>query len=149
MSRIDRLQHRFVDGFPDNPESGVLYIALDFATMSHLCCCGCGQEVITPLSPNDWKMIFDGQSISLHPSIGNWSLPCRSHYFIQNGKVQWASDWSDEQIRDGREKDLIAKRRIVNTPLKAEPSSTQKHNTITQTKGTNLWTSLIRWLFRG
>ncbi|MBK8455080.1 MAG: DUF6527 family protein [Thiofilum sp.] len=148
MSRIDRLQHRFVNSFPDNPESGVLYIALDFVTMSHLCCCGCGQEVITPLSPNDWKMIFDGQSITLHPSIGNWSLPCRSHYFIQNGKVQWASDWSDEQIRNGREKDLIAKRKIVNTPLKVELPSTQSHNTITQKKGTGLWASLIKWLFR-
>ncbi|MFM2318435.1 MAG: hypothetical protein RLZZ215_1056 [Pseudomonadota bacterium] len=148
MSRINRLQHRFVNSFPDNPEAGVLYIALDFATMSHLCCCGCGQEVITPLSPNDWQMIFDGQSISLHPSIGNWSLPCRSHYFIQNGKIRWAGDWSDEQIRDGREKDLIAKRGIVNRPLNAESSSTQKHNTITQPKALNLWTSLMRWFFR-
>lgn len=75
MSRIDRLQHRFVNSFPDNPESGVLYIALDFVTMSHLCCCGCGQEVITPLSPNDWKMIFDGQSITLHPSIETGLCP--------------------------------------------------------------------------
>ena len=81
---ITQLQHRFVDGFPDRLQPGVLYISIEFASMSHLCCCGCGREVITPLSPKDWKFTYDGASVSVHPSIGNWSLPCRSHYIIQS-----------------------------------------------------------------
>jgi hypothetical protein len=33
---------------------------------------------------------FDGRSVSLTPSIGSWSLPCHSHYFLTRGKVRWA-----------------------------------------------------------
>ncbi len=112
MKPICKLEHRFVDSFPDKLETGVLYIALDFATMSHLCCCGCSQEVITPMSPKDWKIIFDGETITVHPSIGNWSLPCRSHYFIRDGNIKWANNWNDEKIRDVREQDVFAKRGI-------------------------------------
>jgi hypothetical protein len=49
------------------------------------CCCGCGHEVVTPFSPTDWKLTFDCVSVSLYPSIGNWSPPCRAHYFIECG----------------------------------------------------------------
>ena len=37
------------------------------------CCCGCGEEVVTPFSPAQWQMSFDGEAVSLHPSIGNWN----------------------------------------------------------------------------
>ncbi len=109
---IATLQHRFVDGFPDRLQPGILYISIEFASMSHLCCCGCRREVITPLSPKDWKFTYDGASVSVHPSIGNWSLPCRSHYIIQSGGIRWAGDWSEEQVSAGRQRDLIAKRGV-------------------------------------
>ncbi|WP_425342947.1 DUF6527 family protein [Rhizobium etli] len=47
--------------------------------MAHLCACGCRTEVITPLSPTDWRFTFNGKTISVEPSVGNWSLTCRSH----------------------------------------------------------------------
>jgi hypothetical protein len=75
----------------------------------HKCCCGCGREVVTPLSPTDWKLIFDGKSISLDPSIGNWSFDCKSHYWIRGGKVRWARRWSQEEIDAGRASDRFAK----------------------------------------
>jgi len=34
--------------------------------------------VVTPLSPTGWSLIFDGETVSLYPSIGNWNFPCRS-----------------------------------------------------------------------
>ena len=34
----------------------------------------------------------DNGTVSLRPSIGNWQLPCRSHYFIVRNRVVWASD---------------------------------------------------------
>ena len=61
--------------------------------------------MVTPFSPTDWQLTFDGVSISLYPSIGNWSLACRSHYRIKRGKVQWAGQWSDEEIAAGRAHD--------------------------------------------
>jgi hypothetical protein len=80
-------------------------------TVVHLCCCGCRREVVTPLSPTDWKLIFDGMSISLYPSIGNWTFPCRSHYWIQCDRAQWAEDWTQEEIEVGRTADTLAKAR--------------------------------------
>jgi hypothetical protein len=41
--------------------------------------------------------MYDGK-VSLHPSIGNWSFPCRSHYWIRGNEVVWAEQWSDTRI---------------------------------------------------
>ena len=85
-----KLSHQFVEFIPDSLEQGVVYVSIPFATVVHLCCCGCGQEVVTPLSPTDWNITFDGVSISLSPSIGNWNFPCESHYFIRANTITWA-----------------------------------------------------------
>lgn len=79
-----KMKHEFVKSVPKNPEKGVIYVSIDYATVIHQCCCGCGREVVTPLSPTDWQLSFDGQTVSLDPSIGNWSFPCQSHYWIRN-----------------------------------------------------------------
>jgi Family of unknown function (DUF6527) len=92
------LIHRFVTFIPDTLESGVIYVSLDFGTASHRCCCGCGREVVTPLAPAEWKLIFDGETISLYPSIGNWSFPCRSHYWIRNNQAKWVDDWTGDEV---------------------------------------------------
>lgn len=92
----------FVEEVPTQMQPGVLYVSMGCATAMHLCACGCGAETVTPLSPTDWLLFYDGEAVSLHPSIGNWSLPCRSHYFIQDGKVVWAAPMSDAVIRRGR-----------------------------------------------
>ena len=116
MTRIAHLEHRFVKNVPRDMEAGVLYVSLEYCTMIHQCACGCGRKIVTPISPNDWKFSFDGKSITVHPSIGSWSLPCRSHYFIRNSHIQWAGDWTDEQIKRGRVQDLSAKRPDLRIP---------------------------------
>ena len=95
MTKLQRIEHRFVRSVPDVPEPGVLYISMEFATAIHLCACGCGQEVVTPFTPRDWNMKFDGESVSLSPSIGNWGFACRSHYWIRHDKVVWVPEWDD------------------------------------------------------
>jgi hypothetical protein len=82
--------HRFVDVMPDKLEPNVIYVSLRFSLVSHLCACGCGEEIVTPLSPKDWQLIFNGETISLYPSIGNWRLACRSHYWIEQNRAAWA-----------------------------------------------------------
>ncbi|WP_409050732.1 DUF6527 family protein [Variovorax guangxiensis] len=82
---------------------------MSYAVAAHRCACGCGREVVTPLSPTDWKLIFDGENVSLEPSIGSWSFPCRSHYFIRQGKVKWAANMSEDMIQRGRKKDRASK----------------------------------------
>jgi hypothetical protein len=103
--------HEFVDNIPDKLSAGTLYISIRFATAVHLCCCGCGTEVVTPLSPTDWALVFDGETVSLDPSIGNWGFPCQSHYWIRQGIVVWAPRWTRREIAAGRERDRISKAR--------------------------------------
>src|SRR5712672_2590445 len=102
MTRQMTITHEFVDYIPDTLKEGVIYVCIPFATVVHKCCCGCGNEVVTPLSPTDWKLIFDGQSISLYPSIGNWNFACQSHYWIKSNRVKWSPRWSQEKINGGR-----------------------------------------------
>ena len=72
---------------PVTSTDGVLYVSIPFTMVVHRCCCGCGNEVVTPLDPTDWQMPIDGKSVSLSPSIGNWSLACQSHYWIHRSHV--------------------------------------------------------------
>jgi hypothetical protein len=94
-----KLSHKFVKNIPDQIENGMIYISIDYSTVIHKCICGCGNEVVTPLSSRDWKLTFDGETISLFPSIGNWNLKCQSHYWITNSNIKLAPKWSKEQIR--------------------------------------------------
>lgn len=103
MTRLHRLQHQFVDLIPAHLEPGVLYITVEYATAVHSCACGCGGRVVTPFTPTDWQLLFDGESVSLSPSIGNWSFDCQSHYWIRRNRVDWAPRWSAAQIARGRE----------------------------------------------
>lgn len=109
MRQEKALRHEFVEHIPTQLEDGTIYISLQFATAVHRCCCGCGNEVVTPFSPTDWSLIFDGESVSLDPSIGNWSFACQSHYWISRNRVKWAPRWSKQRIRAGRAADSAAK----------------------------------------
>lgn len=111
MERIKSLKHQFVESFPEKMAPGTLYVSITYASVGHLCCCGCGREVVTPLSPTDWSLTFDGDTITLEPSIGNWNFPCRSHYWIRRNKVRWSYNWSDREVDRGREFDAKAKER--------------------------------------
>jgi hypothetical protein len=94
VTKVNFLRPEFTETFPTVMGSGVLYISIPYRTCGHLCCCGCGKEVITPLSPAQWSLIYDGESISLTPSIGNWVLPCQSPYWVRRGKVRWSRRYS-------------------------------------------------------
>ncbi|MBZ5615716.1 MAG: hypothetical protein LAO23_17050 [Acidobacteriia bacterium] len=97
-----KLSHKFVKSVPERLEDGVVYVSVDYSTVIHKCCCGCGNQVVTPLSPTGWKLTFDGDTISIYPSIGNWSFACQSHYWITNNQVKWAPRWTKKQIERGR-----------------------------------------------
>ncbi len=114
--RVRRFQHRFVGEVPRQLEAAVLYVCIEFCTAVHLCACGCGSEVVTPLSRTDWSITFDGDSVSLNPSIGNWGFACRSHYFIRRGWVRWARLWTDEEVEAGRAFDRWNKSRYFEEP---------------------------------
>ena len=119
--KISAIEPEFVHFIPADLTEGKLYISMIFATTVHLCACGCRNKVVVPLSPAEWQLYFDGDSVSLTPSIGNWEYPCRSHYWIWRNSVSWSGQWTDEQIEFGRkldERDLKGyfDRRVRDTP---------------------------------
>jgi len=135
------MNHKFVDFIPDKLEDDTIYISIDYCTAVHKCCCGCGNEIVTPLSPTDWKLTFDGESVSLFPSIGNWNFECKSHYWIKNNKIEWAREWSEEEINVVRMQSLIEKKKYYNN----KTSDLDLVND--QSKfGFSFWSKLKRWL---
>ncbi len=115
---IASLEPRLVTTIPAAPELGVLYVSVEYATTLHLCACGCGHEVVLGISPDDWTVCWDGRTVTLDPSVGNWSLPCQSHYFIRHNRVVRTARWDDEQITAGRARDAARKR-----PVRADAPS--------------------------
>lgn len=134
-ARIKHLTHKFVEFIPSEIQEGILYVSISYATASHKCCCGCGMEVVTPFSPTDWKLIFDGQSVSLNPSIGNWSFDCKSHYWLKNNRVIWAEAWSQERIDRVREHDRSTK----NNYYKDQKEIVPVFETDSTLENLNLW----------
>lgn len=142
-----RLEHKFVKSVPRVLEPGVLYVSLDYATVVHSCCCGCGEEIVTPLSPTDWNMTFDGVSISLSPSVGSWNLKCRSHYFIRQSKVIQAGSWSEEKIEAEWQRDKLSKAKFYNSaPPVKKPGNSYAAPTLKQSEQETQKRGLLNWL---
>ena len=64
-----------------------------------MCVCGCGNKVVTPISPTGWQLKFDGKSISLNPLIGNWNFDYQSHYWITENKIKHADKWTKKKLK--------------------------------------------------
>ena len=100
--KLHQITPEFVDEIPRELEHGRLYVCCRYRAVKHLCPCGCGVAVNIPLHPTGWTMICDGVSVSLWPSIGNWSEKCQSHYWIRQNRIDWGPKWSRNRIRRGR-----------------------------------------------
>lgn len=139
------LNHKFVENIPDEVEEEILYVSIPYETVIHKCCCGCGKEVVTPLSPTDWSLIFNGEAISLKPSIGNWSFECRSHYWIKKNKVVWGETFSSFKIEIVRNRDNVDKQDYFGQDKKKEEMKTPDSKSNNMRK--SFWESLFsRWM---
>ncbi len=141
-----RFQLRMVDALPELLQDGVLYVTREQDLAAHLCACGCAQEVITPLSPTDWDLTLHKDGPSLRPSIGNWSFACRSHYFIQRGRVAWAGAMSDGAIRRGRDLDRARKDRYYEDQAASPPVQAPVAPPLGHVP--SWWSRLLAWLGR-
>lgn len=136
MSRTDRLvqiELQRVHYMPKELQPGVLYVSEEFETAAHLCACGCGAKIRTPLGPTEWDFVETSSGPTLSPSIGNWQQPCQSHYLIQRGKIVWAGSMSRAEILAGRRMEET-RRREYYASLYPEP------------KG--MWDRFLRWCKR-
>lgn len=135
--RQTHFSHQIVEFIPERIEEGLLYVSHRYKTAVHKCACGCGEEVVTPLSPADWSIQIENGAATLDPSIGNWSFACRSHYLIRKGKVVWAGDMSRRQIEHGRELDRKATERYIR---EVNREKAPLHNYLYKA-----WMALKRW----
>ncbi len=146
--RIEAVKPQFVEYVPKVLEPGVLYISEKYKTASHLCACGCGEKVVTPLSPADWKLQIKGGKVSLHPSIGNWNYACRSHYWIRDNFIVWSTGMSKQQIARVQARDLADKARYVAIVNKQKDEAAQARDEGTNSSGSiigRLWKDLLSW----
>ena len=121
---------------PKDLSPGVLYVSEEFGAAAHLCACGCGSKVRTPLGPTEWSLEETDDGPTLRPSVGNWQRACQSHYLITDGEVVWANRWTAEQIADGRRREEERRREYYD-------ALDRKHGNIMR----RLW-RWIRGLFR-
>jgi hypothetical protein len=87
---------------PKELQPGTLYLSEEFGIAAHLCACGCGSKIRTPLGPTEWSVKETPSGPTVSPSVGNWQQACQSHYLITRGEVIWAEKWSAKQIAAGR-----------------------------------------------
>jgi hypothetical protein len=107
MNRTTSLTPVFVEFIPDRLEAGILYVSQRYQTAVHMCCCGCGLEVVTPLNEAKWRLTETNGKLSIHPSIGNWSYPCQSHYWIEDNHVIWDHAFSAVEIAAVKRRDRM------------------------------------------
>lgn len=147
--RTQRVKIEFVESAPRPLSEGVLYISDRFRTALHLCCCGCGREVVTPLNPARWSFKREAETVTLKPSIGNWSFPCRSHYLIIRNEVVWAKPMSAQQIavvkaKDSRDqKAFMGRRNATKMSINIEPRAASGFKPF---EGKGLFAHVRRWL---
>src|SRR6266480_5154355 len=98
--KLQRVQY-----IPKELEPGVLYVAEEFGAMAHLCPCGCGSKIRTPLGPTEWALEDTDKGPTLYPSVGNWQHACQSHYWIYEGEIKWAEKWTPQQVTAGRRRE--------------------------------------------
>ena len=66
--KASAIRPEFVEFIPKHLEPGVLYVSEKYRTASHLCACGCGEKVVTPLSPADWQLT--SETVRPYPKVG-------------------------------------------------------------------------------
>jgi hypothetical protein len=111
MNKIKLLKVQYL---PIELEPGILYVSEEFEVAGHLCPCGCGSKIITPLGHTEWSFSEYKGKGTLYPSIGNWQLPCKSHYWVTNGEIQWSYKWTEEQIEAGRRAEDMRRKMFYN-----------------------------------
>lgn len=112
-----------VEYIPKEIETATLYVSERFQVAVHLCACGCGEKVVTPLGATEWSFTEKSGKPSLYPSIGNWQIPCRSHYWIRNGEIQWSYQWTEAEIKQGWENEQKRREQYLNRTIKPSKKS--------------------------
>ncbi|HBN08817.1 MAG TPA: hypothetical protein DD435_09255 [Cyanobacteria bacterium UBA8530] len=107
---------KIVHRLPADLEDHVVYVSREYEVAALKCACGCGHRVNLLLDDGHKVEEQDGRA-HIWPSIGVWDAPCRSHFWIQNGEVLWAEQWSEGRIRAAMEAQALRHKGDIRTPI--------------------------------
>ena len=98
--KLNKVKVEFVDKIPSKLAFGILYVCINCNVIVHKCACGCGEKTVTPIDKKyGWIMKYDGQTITLRPSIGNFNMRCKSHYYITDNRIEWLEEYKLEESK--------------------------------------------------
>ena len=86
--------YQAVERIPKPLSNGVVYHSEEFQVGALLCACGCGHRV-SLLVPDSHQITSEGCMATVRPSIAVCDAPCKSHYYISAGRVEWLPAFSD------------------------------------------------------
>lgn len=76
---------------------GVVYVSDEYELAALKCACGCGHPITLLLG--DGHRVRESHGLAdISPSIGVWDAPCKSHFWVRNGQVLWAEEFSGADI---------------------------------------------------
>ena len=87
-----------VDRIPKGLRPGVVYHNPDFELGALLCACGCGHRVDL-LVPDSHQIYSSNGLATVRPSIAVCDAPCKSHYVISAGQVEWLPAFSETHAK--------------------------------------------------
>jgi hypothetical protein len=90
---MESFSYRAVERLPKQLEQGVLYHSTEFEVAALSCACGCGHRVML-LVPDSHQVSSQGGMATVRPSISVCDAPCKSHYIITSGRVEWLPAFS-------------------------------------------------------
>jgi hypothetical protein len=88
--------YQAVERIPKILSDGVVYHNEEFQLAALLCACGCGHRV-TLLVPDSHQVSSEGGLATIRPSIAVCDAPCKSHYFVTAGRVEWLAAFTQVQ----------------------------------------------------
>lgn len=139
-----RFYPKFVEEMPGDLEAGWLYISIRYRTAAHLCACGCGTRVITPIKPAKWQLTYNGEVVSLSPSIDRSQSPCGSHYWICSSVAAWERPLKATEAARVRERDAKAVRAYYESRAGTPRDEFPAPSTPPRSRARSLWQRLRR-----
>lgn len=91
--------YQAVERIPKLLSEGIVYHNKEFQLAALLCACGCGHRV-TLLVQDSHQVSSEGGLATIRPSIAVCDAPCKSHYFVSAGKVEWLPAFTQAQASD-------------------------------------------------
>jgi len=90
--QLIRMETVYVDRLPmkSEMEAEKVYMAENKTQATHLCPCGCGTEILTPLGRGGYRALENSdESLTISPQIEH--SPCSNNYKLYKGYVIWTN----------------------------------------------------------